>query len=56
MKKSEAIVLVTNHKEFEQISPEEFKRRGIKVIIDGMNALDKEAIKKCGIIYKGIGR
>lgn len=56
LKKSEAVVLVTNHKEFEQITPKEFKRMGIKVIIDGVNALDKEAIKKCGIIYKGIGR
>ena len=30
--------------------------KGIKVIIDGMNCLDKDAIKKLGIIYKGIGR
>ncbi|MFA4817370.1 MAG: nucleotide sugar dehydrogenase [Parcubacteria group bacterium] len=56
LKKSEAIILVTNHSEFEQISPKEFKRAGIKIIIDGVNALDKGAIKKCGIIYKGIGR
>lgn len=56
LKKSEAVILVTNHKEFDQISPQEFKRNGIKVIIDGVNALNKEAIKKCGIIYKGIGR
>jgi len=56
LKKSEAIILVTNHSEFEQISPKEFKRAGVKIIIDGVNALDKDAIKKCGIIYKGIGR
>jgi nucleotide sugar dehydrogenase len=56
LKKSEAIILITNHKEFEQIHPEEYKRNGIKIIIDGINALDKEAIKKYGIIYKGIGR
>jgi len=56
LKKSEAVILVTNHSEFERISPKEFKRAGIKIIIDGVNALDKDAIKKCGIIYKGIGR
>jgi nucleotide sugar dehydrogenase len=56
LKKSEAVILITNHKEFEQIHPEEYKRNGIKIIIDGINALDKEAIKKYGIIYKGIGR
>lgn len=56
LKKSEAIILTTNHKEFMRISPKEYKRAGIKIIIDGVNALDKEAVKKCGIIYKGIGR
>ena len=56
LEKSEAIILVTDHKEFKSISPETFKKHGIKVIIDGKNCLDKDAIKKLGIIYKGIGR
>jgi len=48
--------LVTDHKEFKSIEPETFKKHGVKVIIDGKNCLDKDAIKKLGIIYKGIGR
>lgn len=56
LKKSQALILVTNHKEFEEVEPKTFKKYGIKVIIDGMNCLDKDAIKKAGIIYKGIGR
>src|SRR4030042_6497273 len=56
LKKSEAVILVTDHGEFAGISPEIFKKNKIKVVIDGMNCLDKEKIQKLGIIYKGIGR
>lgn len=55
LEKSDALILATNHKEFLEINPEVFKKNNIKVIIDGMNCLDKEQIAKHGIIYKGIG-
>ena len=55
LEKSEALIVATNHKDFVAIDPALFKKHGIKVIIDGMNCLDKEAIEKHGIIYKGIG-
>lgn len=35
---------------------EKLKHKGVKVIIDGRNCLDKNKIKNNGIIYKGIGR
>lgn len=54
---SQALVLVTDHKEFkDMITPELLKQHGIKVIIDGKNCLDKAAFVDSGIIYKGIGR
>jgi len=56
LKKSEALIVVTGHKEFKEIDPKIFEDNGIKVIIDGANCLDKDAIKKTGMIYKGIGR
>ena len=56
LKKSKAIVLVTDHREFREIKPELFKKYDIKVIVDGKNCLDKAAIEKLGIIYRGIGR
>ncbi|MEK7598699.1 MAG: nucleotide sugar dehydrogenase [Patescibacteria group bacterium] len=56
LKKSKAVVLVTDHDEFKSIDPKTFKKFGIKVVIDGKNCFDKTAIKKLGIIYKGIGR
>lgn len=56
LERSEALVIATDHKEFVSIAPGELKKRGIKVIVDGKNCLDKEKILKQGIIYKGIGR
>ncbi|MDO8529689.1 MAG: nucleotide sugar dehydrogenase [bacterium] len=55
-KKSDAILLATDHNEFKKINPEDLKKHKIKVVIDGKNCLDKESIKKMGIVYKGIGR
>ena len=54
--KSTAVIVTTGHKEFRNIAPETFAKHGIKVIVDGLNCLDKAAIEKCGILYKGIGR
>jgi len=56
LKKSEAVLLLTDHKEFLAISPENFKESGVQIVIDGMNCLDKEKILQLGMIYKGIGR
>lgn len=56
LKKADAILLATDHNEFKKISAEELKKNKIKVVVDGKNCLDKDAIKKVGIIYKGIGR
>ncbi len=55
-KKADAILLATDHNEFKKISADDLKKNKIKVVIDGKNCLDKEAIKKARIIYKGIGR
>lgn len=52
----DAIVITADHKEFKEMPPEILKKKNIAVVIDGKNCLDKEAIQKLGIIYKGIGR
>lgn len=51
-----ALVIATAHNEFTAIGIDILKKFGIKVIIDGRNCLDKEAIVQSGIYYKGIGR
>lgn len=56
LRKTQAVVITTNHKEFVDMDVKKLKQYGIKVIIDGKNCLDKEKILKLGIIYKGIGR
>ena len=56
LKKSDAIILVTDHKEFEALDEKLLKKYNIKVVIDGKNKLNKDRLQKSGIIYKGIGR
>ncbi len=56
LKKSQALILATNHDEFLDIDGPMLKKFGVKIVIDGKNCLDKQKIKKSGIIYKGIGR
>jgi UDP-N-acetyl-D-glucosamine dehydrogenase len=50
------LIVVTDHKEFKEITASTFKKHGIITIIDGRNCLDKESIKKERIAYHGIGR
>lgn len=56
LEQSDSIILVTDHREFKAISADMFKKHNIKIIIDGRNCFDKEAIKRMGIRYHGIGR
>jgi len=56
LERSKALILVTNHREFLQVEPLEYKKYKIKAIVDGMNCLNANAIKKMGIKYHGIGR
>lgn len=56
LEKSDAIVITANHDEFVKMPTKILKEKNVKVVIDGKNCLDKDKIKKLGIIYKGIGR
>ncbi len=57
LRKSDALILATDHREFkENLTPALMKKFGICIIVDGKNCLDKSAFKKAGIIYRGIGR
>ncbi len=52
----QALILVTDHKVFRDIRPRDLKRSGVIAVVDGKNALDKDAIQRLGISYRGIGR
>jgi nucleotide sugar dehydrogenase len=57
LRKSDALILATDHREFKELlTPTLMKKFKIRIIVDGKNCLDKTAFKKAGIIYKGIGR
>lgn len=56
LKKSEAVILATDHKEFREITTETFQKYNVKAVVDGKNCLNKKALEKLGILYRGIGR
>lgn len=58
LKKSQALIIATDHKEFKDIlTPALLKKYGIKAIVDGKNCLDREAfLKEKSFVYRGIGR
>ncbi|MDD4561056.1 MAG: nucleotide sugar dehydrogenase [Candidatus Dojkabacteria bacterium] len=52
----DAVILSTYHDIFGDLTKEILKRKNIKVVVDGMNKLEKEEIKSKGVVYRGIGR
>lgn len=57
LKGAEAVVIATGHKEFKELSTQQFKDSGVKVIVDGRNIYRdrKDYILENDIVYKGIG-
>jgi len=55
-KKSDYIILVTDHDSFKNMSLNKLKENDIKIVIDGKNCLDKVKVKALGILYHGIGQ
>lgn len=53
---AEAVLLATAHKEFLQLKPGDLYQRGVKVIVDGRNCLDKSSYQDSPLVYSGIGR
>ncbi len=53
---SEAVFLVTMHKEYKHLDFAAMHASGVRVIIDGRNQLNKQEVEQAGIRYLGIGR
>jgi len=57
LKDADAIFVATGHDKYiKELTPKLLKKYGIKVVYDGRNYLDGEAIKAVGIVYHGMGR
>ena len=54
---ADAVVLVTEWPEFKQLDWDTAARRMVgRVVIDGRNALDQQAVRAAGFAFEGIGR
>lgn len=54
---ADAVFIATAHKEFkQQLTPALLKKYGIRYVLDGRNIMDKPAVEKAGIHYRGIGK
>jgi UDP-N-acetyl-D-mannosaminuronic acid dehydrogenase len=57
IKDTDAIILVTSHKEYYEIKGEELNKvMKTKIMIDGRNVFKGEELEKEGFIYKGVGK
>lgn len=54
---AQVLMLSTNHTSFiKTLTPDYLKEMGIKLVIDGKNALDADGIAEAGILYYGVGK
>lgn len=51
-----AALIATSHRSFRSLSPDDFLKHGIAIVIDGKNCLQKDRFVEAGITYHGIGR
>ncbi len=56
LKKSDCLVITTDHDEFKGLGITELEKNDILAVIDGKNCLDKDSFAKSTINYQGIGR
>jgi nucleotide sugar dehydrogenase len=54
--RAEVVFLVTMHKEYHELDLAQLAKNGVRYLVDGRNAMDKEKVEGAGIIYIGIGR
>ena len=53
----DVVMIATNHTEFQNtLTPEYLTAKGVKLVVDGRNSLDADAIENAGIAYYGVGR
>lgn len=50
------VIIATGHSVFRKLAPEFFIGNRVKVLVDGVNCLDKALFESSSLIYKGIGR
>lgn len=56
VKNAKAVVVATPHKEFKDLCAQRLADASVEIVVDGMNALNKESFTSRGLDYVGVGR
>ena len=54
--KVDASIIVTGHKEFQEINPLIFTKMNTPILIDSRGVIDTSSIKDANLVFRGIGR
>lgn len=49
------VIIATAHSQFTKLTPEDFKRKGVEIVIDGRNCLPRNSFINSEVDYQGIG-
>ena len=57
LQKTDALILVTAHKEFHDLDPTFLKSKmKTPIVVDSKCIIDQQASKNVGLVYRGLGR
>jgi len=56
LKNVDAVLIATDHGEFTSLTPEDFIKHNVSIVLDGRNCLDKKQFENSGVLYRGVGR
>ena len=56
LSKVDAAIIVTAHKEFQEINPKVFRKMKTPILIDSRGIIDTVSAKNVGLVFRGLGR
>ena len=56
LSKVDAAIIVTAHKEFQEIDPKIFSKMKTPILIDSRGIIDTVSAKNAGLVFRGLGR
>ena len=56
LSKVDASIIITAHKEFQEIDPKIFTKMRVPILIDSRGVIDTYSAKAVGLVFRGLGR
>ena len=56
LSKVDASIIITAHKEFQEIDPKIFTKMRVPILIDSRGVIDTNSAKDAGLVFRGLGR